>query len=48
VIADETYLRKSITQSQLQIVKGYAAAMPPFVHLSAEQIEQLVAYLKSE
>ena len=48
VIADVTYLRHSIIQPQLQIVKGYAAAMPPFAHLSPEQIDQLVAYLKSQ
>lgn len=47
VIADEAYLRVSIKQPQLQIVKGFAAAMPPYAHLSESQVDQLVAYLKS-
>ena len=47
VIADEAYLRESIRQPQQRIVKGFAAAMPPYAHLSDEQVEQLVAYLKS-
>ncbi len=47
VTADETYLRTSIRQPQLQIVKGYAAAMPPYAHLDDAKIESLVAYLKS-
>lgn len=47
VIADEAYLRESIRQPQLQVVKGFAAAMPPYTHLSETQIDELVAYLKS-
>jgi len=47
VTADENYLRRSIKQPQLQIVKGYAAAMPAYGHLSDEQLDHLVAYLKS-
>jgi len=47
VTADETYLRSSIKQPQLQIVKGFAPAMPPFAHLTDEQVDHLVAYLKS-
>jgi uncharacterized membrane protein len=47
VVADEAYLLESIRQPQQRIVKGYAAAMPPYAHLSDEQVEQLVAYLKS-
>lgn len=47
VVVDEIYLRESIRQPQMKIVKGYAAAMPPFAHLSDEQVEQLVAYLKT-
>lgn len=46
-IADETYLRTSIKQPQLQIVKGYAAAMPAYGHLTETQLDHLVAYLKS-
>ncbi|MES2658465.1 MAG: urate hydroxylase PuuD [Verrucomicrobiota bacterium] len=47
VLADDAYLRESIRQPQLQIVKGFAPAMPPFAHLTDTQVDQLVAYLKS-
>lgn len=47
VIADENYLMESIRQPQLRTVKGYAAAMPPYTHLTDEQVARLVAYLKS-
>ena len=46
VTADEDYLRRSILQPQVEIVKGYSAAMPPYGHLTEDQIDQLVAYLK--
>jgi uncharacterized membrane protein len=45
--ADEAYLRESISLSQAKIVKGYPAAMPAYTHLSAEQLDQLIAYLKT-
>lgn len=47
VLADEAYLRESILQPQLKLVKGYAAAMPSYAHLPAKEIDELVAYLKS-
>jgi cytochrome c oxidase subunit 2 len=47
VLGDDAYLRNSIRQPHSQIVKGYAAAMPPFAHLEDVQIDHLVAYLKS-
>jgi len=47
VVADEAYLRTSISNPQEQIVKGYPAAMPSYSHLKPEQIDQLVAYIKS-
>ncbi len=47
VIADEAYLRESIRQPQQRIVKGFAPSMPPYAHLTDEQVAQLVAYLKS-
>jgi uncharacterized membrane protein len=46
-IADEAYLRESIRQPHQRIVKGYAAAMPPYAHLTDAQVDQLLAYLKS-
>ena len=47
VKADESYLRESILQPQAKIVKGYPAAMPAFAHLKPEQVDELVAYIKS-
>ena len=47
VTVDEVYLRRSIKQPALDIVKGYPPAMPPFAHLPEKHIDQLVAYLKS-
>jgi uncharacterized membrane protein len=47
VVANEAYLRSSILNPQEQIVKGYPAAMPSFAHLQPEQVDQLVAYIKS-
>lgn len=47
VVADEAYLRESIRQPQQRIVKGFAAAMPPYGHLTDAQVDHLVAYLKS-
>ncbi|NQW99055.1 urate hydroxylase PuuD [bacterium] len=46
-VADEAYLRESILHPQNHIIKGFAAAMPPYSHLSQEQVDQLVAYLTS-
>jgi uncharacterized membrane protein len=46
ILADEAYLYESIRQPQLKIVKGYAAAMP-VLPLTNEQVDRLVAYLKS-
>ena len=47
IVADEAYLKESIRQPQLKVVKGFAAAMPPFAHLTDTQVDQLVAYLKT-
>jgi len=47
-MADEAYLRESITHPQAHIVKGYAAAMPAYATvLTSEQLDQLVAYIRS-
>jgi cytochrome c oxidase subunit 2 len=45
--ANESYLRESILQPQAKLVKGYPAAMPSFAHLKPEQVDELVAYIKS-
>ncbi|MCS7301379.1 MAG: cytochrome c [Fimbriimonadales bacterium] len=47
VIADEAYLRESITHPNKRLVAGYAPMMPPYNYLKEEQINQLVAYIKS-
>jgi len=46
-IADEAYLRESITYSPKKISKGYPASMPIYQSLlTEEQVDELVAYLK--
>ncbi|PIQ63711.1 MAG: cytochrome c oxidase subunit II [Bacteroidetes bacterium CG12_big_fil_rev_8_21_14_0_65_60_17] len=45
--ADDSYIRNSILNPSSQVVEGYAPAMPPFSALSAQQVDGLVAYIKS-
>lgn len=50
VVADEEYLRRSILETNAQIVKGYPANVMPSIYqdtLSEEQINALVEYIKS-
>jgi cytochrome c2 len=47
VTADEEYLRESIINPNKHIVEGYAPSMPPYSYLKEEQINQLIAYIKS-
>ncbi len=48
VTADEAYLRESILNPTAKLVYGYPPLMPPFQGmLTEEQIQQLVAYIKS-
>jgi cytochrome c oxidase subunit 2 len=48
VVADDTYLRESILNSQAKVVQGYQPIMPVFQGLmTEEQVLQLVAYIKS-
>ena len=47
VTADEAYLRESIVTPTAKIVKGFPPAMPSFSQLSDEQIQALIAYIKS-
>ncbi|MEM7447795.1 MAG: cytochrome c oxidase subunit II [Myxococcota bacterium] len=47
VIADENYIRESILRPQAKIVQGYNnIAMPPF-RLSDNQLDAIIAYIKS-
>ncbi|MFQ3611553.1 MAG: c-type cytochrome, partial [Fimbriimonadales bacterium] len=47
VKADEAYLIESIKNPTAKVVEGYQPVMPPYAALSDEQINQLVAYIKS-
>ena len=48
VTADEDYLRESIINPHAKIVSGYNPVMPTYEgQLSEEQLQQLVAYIKS-
>lgn len=48
VVADENYIRESILNSQAKVVAGFAPVMPIYnTILSEEQVNQLVAYVKS-
>ena len=48
VVADEAYLRESITNPQAKIVAGFQPLMPTFQGLvSEEQLLQLISYVRS-
>ncbi len=47
VIADEDYIRRSITDPASQIVVGYPPVMPSYQNLTEDQLEELIAYIKS-
>jgi len=48
VVADDTYLRESILNSQAKVVAGYPPVMPVFQGMiSEEQVLTLIAYIKS-
>ena len=46
VVADEAYLRESISQPLAKIVEGFAPVMPP-VPISDEDMAALIAYIES-
>ena len=46
VVADETYLERSIVEPGRDIVEGWRPAMPVF-YLSEEEVGDIVAYLQS-
>jgi len=43
---DREYLERSIVQPEADIVQGYPAIMPPYTKLSAEDLEEIVEYLR--
>ncbi len=46
VLADESYLRRSILEPQAQVVKGFPPIMPP-ASLGNEEVTALLAYIQS-
>jgi len=47
VVADEAYLREAILEPNKTVVAGYQPSMPPYSYLKEEQVNQLIAYIKS-
>jgi len=47
VTVDENYLRESIRQPNAKLVRGYDAIMPAFTQLSDEDVDALIAFIKS-
>lgn len=48
VVADEAYLRRSLSEPQAQVVQGFEnAVMPAFGSLDDEEVQGLIAYLQS-
>ena len=46
ITADEAYLRRSITDPQADVVKGFQPIMPAFGDLKKEEVDALVEFLK--
>lgn len=46
-IADEAYIRESITDPGAKIVQGYENHQPPFVNLSERDLNDLVAFFRA-
>ncbi len=47
VVADDDYLRRSITDPRAQIPAGYTMVMPINTTLTPDQIDSLVAYINA-
>ena len=47
VIADSNYLRESIVRPQAKLVAGFETRMSPYPQLTADEVNQLVAYIES-
>ena len=45
IVVDDDYLKKSISDPNAMIVKGYSPVMPPF-NLSGEELDALIAYAR--
>jgi len=46
-VADEAYITDSIRNPTAKVVRGFAPVMPPFANLTADQIDAIIAYIKS-
>jgi cytochrome c1 len=47
VKVDEPYLRESIVDPDVKVVKGYSPVMPEYTQFSDEDLKALIAYIKS-
>lgn len=47
VVVDEAYITESIRDPGAKIVQGYPPAMPPFPDLTDQDIQDIIAYIKS-
>lgn len=47
VVADEAYLAEAIRDPEKTMVKGYEPIMPPYSHLSDEDVKAMIDYLRS-
>jgi len=45
--ADEAYITESIKNPTAKVVKGFGPVMPPFASLTNDQINAIIAYIKS-
>lgn len=46
-IADFDYLARALREPSAEIAQGYPPAMPPYTHLTEEEIKALIAWMKS-
>jgi len=47
VKVDEAYLHESILDSNKKIVAGYQPSMPSYSYLKEDQVQALIAYIRS-
>ncbi len=47
VIVDDDYLRQSMVEPEAKVVEGFSPIMPAFDHLSRDQLDALIAFIRS-
>ena len=47
VTADSDFLARALREPSAEIAQGYPPAMPPYTHLTEEEIKALIAWMKS-